>query len=124
MHLLTGFSVVGSVLTLVGINGVLSLSMASRRRELAIRSAVGSQQKYIRKLIFGERFRLIGRRSHRRSAGDYFVASAQVLPVRSAVQRSCDVDGCWSVVLGSKALGELGVGTAGGEGRSAGSLTV
>jgi putative ABC transport system permease protein len=59
MHLLTGFSVVGSLLTLVGIYGVLSLSVASRRRELAIRSAVGAQQKDIRKLIFGEGFRLI-----------------------------------------------------------------
>jgi putative ABC transport system permease protein len=59
MHLLTGFSAVGSVLTLVGIYGVLSLSVASRRRELAIRSAVGAQQKDIRKLIFGEGSRLI-----------------------------------------------------------------
>jgi putative ABC transport system permease protein len=59
MHLLTGFSVVGSVLTLVGIYGVLTLSVASRRRELAIRSAVGAQQSDIRKLIFGEGFRLI-----------------------------------------------------------------
>lgn len=59
MHLLTGFSVVGSVLTLVGIYGVLSLSVASRRRELAIRSAVGAQQNHIRKLIFGEGFQLI-----------------------------------------------------------------
>ena len=59
MHLLTGFSVLGSVLTLVGIYGVISLSVASRRRELAIRSAVGAQQKDILKLIFGEGFRLI-----------------------------------------------------------------
>jgi putative ABC transport system permease protein len=59
MHLLTGFSVVGSVLTLVGIYGVLTLSVASRRRELAIRSAVGAQQSHIRRLIFGEGFRLI-----------------------------------------------------------------
>ena len=59
MHLLTGFSVVGSALTLVGIYGVLTLSVASRRRELAIRSAVGAQQSDIRKLIFGEGFRLI-----------------------------------------------------------------
>jgi len=50
---------VGSVLTLVGIYGVLSLSVASRRRELAIRSAVGAEQKDIRNLIFGEGFRLI-----------------------------------------------------------------
>jgi putative ABC transport system permease protein len=59
MNLLTGFSVLGSVLTLVGIYGVISLSVASRRRELAIRSAVGAQQNHIRRLIFGEGFRLI-----------------------------------------------------------------
>ena len=60
MHLLTGFSVLGSVLTLVGIYGVISLSVISRRRELAIRSAVGAQRKDIRRLIFAEGFRLIG----------------------------------------------------------------
>jgi putative ABC transport system permease protein len=59
MQLLVGFSAVGSMLTLVGIYGVLSLSVASRRRELAIRSAIGAEQKDIRKLIFGEGFRLI-----------------------------------------------------------------
>ena len=59
MQLLTGFSIVGSILTLVGIYGVISLSVASRRRELAIRSAVGAQQNDIRRLIFGEGFRLI-----------------------------------------------------------------
>ncbi len=59
MQLLVGFSVVGSVLTLVGVYGVISLSVASRRRELAIRSAVGAEQRDIRKLIFGEGFRLI-----------------------------------------------------------------
>jgi putative ABC transport system permease protein len=59
MQLLVGFSVVGGVLTLVGIYGVLSLSVASRRRELAIRSAVGAAQQDIRNLILGEGFRLI-----------------------------------------------------------------
>lgn len=59
MQLLTGFAVVGSILTLVGIYGVISLSVASRQRELAIRSAVGAQQSDIRRLIFGEGFRLI-----------------------------------------------------------------
>jgi putative ABC transport system permease protein len=59
MHLLTGFSVLGSVLTLVGIYSVISLSVASRRREFAIRSAVGAPQKNIRRLIFAEGFRLI-----------------------------------------------------------------
>ncbi|HEY9125862.1 MAG TPA: FtsX-like permease family protein, partial [Acidobacteriaceae bacterium] len=60
MRLLIGFSVVGSVLTLVGIYGVLSLSLASRRRELAIRSAVGAQRQHMRKLIFGEGLQMIG----------------------------------------------------------------
>jgi len=60
MQLLIGFSVVGSVLTLVGVYGVLSLSVASRRRELAIRTAIGAAQRDIRKLIFTEGFRLIG----------------------------------------------------------------
>jgi putative ABC transport system permease protein len=60
MQLLVGFSLVGSVLTLVGIYGVLSLSVASRRREIAIRAAVGARRRDIRKLVFAEGFRLIG----------------------------------------------------------------
>jgi putative ABC transport system permease protein len=59
MQLLAGFSLVGSVLTLVGIYGVLSLSVASRRREIAIRTAVGAQRRDIRNLVFAEGFRLI-----------------------------------------------------------------
>lgn len=59
MQLLVGFSIVGGVLTLVGIYGVLSLSVASRRREIAIRAAVGAARGDIRTLIFGEGFRLI-----------------------------------------------------------------
>jgi putative ABC transport system permease protein len=79
MQLLVGFAVVGSVLTLVGIYGVLFLSVTSRRRELAIRSAVGAQQKDIRKLIFGEGFRLI-------AAG--VVAGVALAMVMSRVLRS------------------------------------
>jgi putative ABC transport system permease protein len=59
MQLLVGFSIVGSVLTLVGIYGVLSLSVASRRREIAIRAAIGAGRRDIRKLVFGEGIRLI-----------------------------------------------------------------
>ncbi|MBS1835789.1 MAG: ABC transporter permease [Acidobacteria bacterium] len=59
MQLLAGFSIIGSLLTVVGIYGVLSLSVAARRRELAIRAAVGAESRDIRNLIFGEGFRLI-----------------------------------------------------------------
>ena len=58
-RLLIGFAAVGSVLTLVGIYGVLALSVASRRREIAIRVAVGAQRRNIRNLILVEGFRLI-----------------------------------------------------------------
>jgi len=59
MQLLVGFSLVGSVLTLVGIYGVLALSVASRRREIAIRAAVGADRRHIRNLVLAEGFRLI-----------------------------------------------------------------
>jgi putative ABC transport system permease protein len=59
MQLLVGFSIVASILTLVGVYGVLSLSIASRRREIAVRSAIGAQGRDIRKLVFTDAFRLI-----------------------------------------------------------------
>jgi putative ABC transport system permease protein len=59
MQLLVGFSLVASVLTLVGVYGVLSLSVASRRREIAVRSAVGASGRDIRNLVFADAFRLI-----------------------------------------------------------------
>ena len=59
MQLLVGFSIAGSILSLVGIYGVLSLSVASRRREIAIRAAVGAGAREIRGLVFAEGFRLI-----------------------------------------------------------------
>jgi len=59
MQLLAGFALVVTVLTLVGIYGVLSLSVASRRREIAIRTAVGAERRDIHALILSEGFRLI-----------------------------------------------------------------
>jgi putative ABC transport system permease protein len=59
MNLLVGFSVAGSALTLVGLYGVLSLSVTSRRRELAIRTAVGAERRHIHRLILVEGVQLI-----------------------------------------------------------------
>jgi putative ABC transport system permease protein len=59
MRLLIGFSIVASALTLVGIYGVLSLSVAARRRELAIRTAMGAGRNDILSLVLGEGLRLI-----------------------------------------------------------------
>src|SRR5262249_36504020 len=58
-QLLVGFSVVGTVLTIVGVYGGLALSVASRRREIAIRSAIGAHRGHIRSLVVGEGFRLV-----------------------------------------------------------------
>jgi putative ABC transport system permease protein len=59
MELLIGFALVGSVLTLVGIYDVLSLSVAARRREIAIRAAMGAGRRDLSNLVFAEGFRLI-----------------------------------------------------------------
>ncbi|HYZ84476.1 MAG TPA: ADOP family duplicated permease, partial [Bryobacteraceae bacterium] len=59
MQLLVGFSGIACLLTLVGIYGVLSLSVASRRREIAIRAAIGAEPRNIRTLILSDGLRLI-----------------------------------------------------------------
>jgi putative ABC transport system permease protein len=59
MRLLIGFSIVASALTLVGVYGVLSLSVAARKRELAIRTAMGAGRRDLLKLVLGEGMRLI-----------------------------------------------------------------
>ena len=58
-RLLVGFSIVGTLLTVVGVYGVLAFSVASRRREIAIRMAIGAHKRDIRQLIVGEGFRLV-----------------------------------------------------------------
>ncbi len=59
MRLLVGFSVVGLVLALVGIYGVLSLSVNSRQREIAIRIAIGAQGNTVLGLVLSEGLRLM-----------------------------------------------------------------
>jgi putative ABC transport system permease protein len=59
MRLLVGFACGAGLLALVGLYGVLSFTAGSRRKELAIRSAVGAQRVDILSLILGEGLRLI-----------------------------------------------------------------
>jgi putative ABC transport system permease protein len=75
MRLLTGFSLVAGALALIGIYGVLSLSVASRRQEMAIRMAVGAQRRNVLGLILGEGLRLV-------AMGVAFGAAAAVASTR------------------------------------------
>jgi putative ABC transport system permease protein len=59
MRLLIGFSIVAGALTLVGIYGVLSLSVGSRLKEIAVRKAIGAQQRDILRSVVGEGWRMI-----------------------------------------------------------------
>ena len=47
MHLLVGFAVVATLLSLVGLYGVLSLSVGARLKEMAVRKAIGAQRSEI-----------------------------------------------------------------------------
>jgi putative ABC transport system permease protein len=60
MRLLTGFAVAATLLALVGLYGVLSLSVSSRTKEIAVRKAVGAQPRQIVQLVVGEGWKLIG----------------------------------------------------------------
>lgn len=59
MHLLIAFSLVASTLALVGIYGVISLSVGSRTKEIAVRVAIGAQREKILGLILGDGLRLV-----------------------------------------------------------------
>jgi len=60
MQLLVGFSVVATLLALVGLYGVLSLSVGSRIKEMAVRKAIGAQHNQVMSLVLTEGARLIG----------------------------------------------------------------
>ena len=59
MQLLVGFAILATALAWVGIYGVLSLSVGSRVKEMAVRKAIGAQRGDILRLILGEGCRLI-----------------------------------------------------------------
>jgi putative ABC transport system permease protein len=54
MRLLIGFAVAATVLAVVGLYGVLSLSVNSRIKEMAVRKAVGAQPGHIVQLVVRE----------------------------------------------------------------------
>jgi putative ABC transport system permease protein len=60
MQLLIGFAVIASVLTLGGVYSVLSLSVTARRREIAIRAAVGAERTRVLGLVMKQGLRMIG----------------------------------------------------------------
>ena len=59
MRLLIGFASIGSVLAILGIYGVLSLSTHSRKREMAIRMAVGAQRRDVLGLVLSDGLKLV-----------------------------------------------------------------
>jgi putative ABC transport system permease protein len=59
MRLLIGFAVVATLLAVVGLYGVLSLSVNSRIKEMAVRKAVGAQSRQIIQLIVVEGSRMV-----------------------------------------------------------------
>ena len=59
MRLLVGLAIVATMLALVGLYGVLSLSVSSRAKEIAVRKAVGAQGYQIVRLVVGEGSRLV-----------------------------------------------------------------
>lgn len=77
MRLLAGFSFLASAVALIGIYGVLSLSVASRQREMAIRIAVGAQRARVLGLVLRQGSKLVGPegRNHCRTMIDAAVRS-------------------------------------------------
>jgi putative ABC transport system permease protein len=59
MELLSGFAIAATVLAVVGLYGVLSLSVNARIKEIAVRKAIGAQAAEIVRLVVGEASRLV-----------------------------------------------------------------
>jgi putative ABC transport system permease protein len=58
-RLLVGFAIIGTLLTVVGIYGVLALSVAARQREIAIRVAIGARRRDIGSLVACEAVQMV-----------------------------------------------------------------
>jgi putative ABC transport system permease protein len=97
MRLLIGFAVVATALALVGLYGVLSLSVSSRIKEIAVRKAVGAQRHQIVQLVVGEGSKLV-------AGGLVFGAIAAVLVGRLLQTLLFDVTPSDPVALGIAAV--------------------
>ena len=60
MKLLTAFAVAATLLALVGLYGVLSLSVGARTKEIAVRQAIGAHPREIVRLVLREGLQLVG----------------------------------------------------------------
>jgi putative ABC transport system permease protein len=107
MRLLVGFAVVATLLALVGLCGVLSLSVNSRMKEIAVRKAVGAQRRQIVQLVVGEGTRLV-------AVGLLLGAMMAVLVGRLLQTLLCDVRPADPLALGIGAIafGVVAVGPA------------
>jgi predicted permease len=59
MRIFTGFGALAAVLSVTGLVGLLSLVVTLRRRELAIRAALGASPARLRGLVLGEGLRIV-----------------------------------------------------------------
>jgi putative ABC transport system permease protein len=97
MRLLVGFAVVATLLAIVGLYGVLSLSVNSRIKEIAVRKAVGAQRHQIVGLVVGEGSKLV-------TAGLVLGAAAAVLVGRLLQTLLFDVTPADPLALGIAAV--------------------
>jgi len=97
MRLLVGFAVIATLLAIVGLYGVLSLSVNSRIKEIAVRKAVGAQRHQIVGLVVGEGSKLV-------TAGLLLGAAAAVLVGRLLQTLLFDVTPADPLALGIAAV--------------------
>ena len=90
MRLLTGFAGVATLLAIVGLYGVLSLSVGSRMKELAVRKAIGAQGHQIVGLVIGEGSRLIAVGLVLGSSPRWRSGGSRIAVVRREARRSAD----------------------------------
>ena len=105
MRLLIGFAVIATVLAVVGLYGVLSLSVNSRIKEMAVRKAVGAQPGQIVQLIVGEGSKIV-------AVGMVIGAAAAVLVGRLLQTLLFDVTPFDPLALGTAAIAFAVVGVA------------